>query len=272
MQFVINRAQLLDLDSLQNSGESDWEDEFPSKRSFIVRMRRLGIRPTDKVVCYSQTAETVHYAARALFILKAFGYKDVKMLSGSLESWSQAEFPTSPGETEDPFDGGHGYDELCQKQDDFFISMQDIVYNIKLGGDKKFPQLIDSTPERQRILLAKNSERSLLHIPNAVKMEIGSIMYMNGELKPPTELLTQFKQLGKSLHKYTYIYIYISNIGIILKRPIICYGYLANEACLFFLVLKALGAKNVKLYDRGFQEYHTNPSTLPLENYDQGLH
>ena len=195
----------MDINSLQNEKEREWEDGFPSKEALTVRMRRLGILPTDKVICYSQTPETVQYAARALFILKAWGYKDVRLLSGCLESWLEAEYPTIPGEIDDPFDSRSQVYDLCQKQNEYFISLQDIVYNIRRGGYKEFPQLIDAHFDRQPIIHEKYSVRKLNHIPNAFKMQIYDLIYPNGELKTPFELLEQYTQLGI----YLYIYIYI---------------------------------------------------------------
>ena len=165
-------------------------------------MRRLGIRPTHKIVCYSQTANTIHYAARARFILKAWGYLDVVILSGSLETWEQCQYPTLPGETEDCFDGSpEGY-ELCQKQHDYFATMEDIVYKIKFGGMGDFPQIIDAT---NRIYKQTPPGRRLDHIPNAYNMEVLSMLYMSGEMKSRSELYSQYRLLGI----FIYIYIYI---------------------------------------------------------------
>ena len=200
--IYIYSAQFLDIHSLQNEVGHQFTDIFPSQSTFTARMRRLGIRPQHKIVCYTQAADSVQYASRARFILKAWGYKDVVVLNGCLESWERNGFATAPGEMQDNFDGGAGY-EMCKKHIELFVTMDEIVNKIKQGGMQNFPQIIDATTSKQRVLESRPLARKLGHIPNAFKLEISSLLFANGEFKPRSELLSQYRQLGK------YIYIYI---------------------------------------------------------------
>lgn len=62
-------------------------------RSFAVAMRRLGVRGDEPVVVYDDTDASA--AARAWWLLRFYGQRDVRVLDGGWRAWRRAGHPTT---------------------------------------------------------------------------------------------------------------------------------------------------------------------------------
>lgn len=78
----------------------DGRHPLPDPEAFAAAMRRAGISSDTPVVTYDG-AEGVG-AARAWWLLRYFGHRDVRVLDGGYQAWTSAELPTS---TADPAPG-----------------------------------------------------------------------------------------------------------------------------------------------------------------------
>ncbi|PZG22262.1 sulfurtransferase [Nonomuraea aridisoli] len=82
----------LDADLAAPPGEAG-RHPLPEAQSFQSAMRRLGVSDDRPVVVYDDAASTA--AARAWWVLRYFGHRDVRVLDGGLPAWIAAGRPTT---------------------------------------------------------------------------------------------------------------------------------------------------------------------------------
>ena len=66
---------------------------LPSIDAFVATLSRLGIDATKQVVAYDQAQST--YAARAWWLLRWVGHRNVAVLDGGIDAWIRAGFPVT---------------------------------------------------------------------------------------------------------------------------------------------------------------------------------
>jgi len=66
---------------------------LPKPEQFARTLASCGLQRDDKIVCYDQDSGA--YAARAWWLLRAAGFKNVYVLDGGLNAWRAANFPLS---------------------------------------------------------------------------------------------------------------------------------------------------------------------------------
>ena len=87
----IKGAIFLDLETLKDM-KSDLPYMLPTPKEFADRMKRLGVRMSDQVVCYdSGTMQFFGY--RAAWMFKAMGHKNVSVLDGGFPKWVKDGLP-----------------------------------------------------------------------------------------------------------------------------------------------------------------------------------
>mmetsp|Transcript_1191 Transcript_1191/g.820 ORF Transcript_1191/g.820 Transcript_1191/m.820 type:complete len:100 (+) Transcript_1191:127-426(+) len=80
----IPRAQFLDLKFLRDQ-KSKYPYMMPSQELFTSTMRALDIKKTDLVVIYDESSSW--FSSRAVFMFKAFGHTNTKLLDGGFKKW-----------------------------------------------------------------------------------------------------------------------------------------------------------------------------------------
>jgi thiosulfate/3-mercaptopyruvate sulfurtransferase len=76
--------------------DSDLPHMLPSPERFASIMERLGVRPSDRIVCYDGSGANLS-AARAWWMLRVFGHRRVAVLDGGFAAWSSATRPVQRG-------------------------------------------------------------------------------------------------------------------------------------------------------------------------------
>ena len=69
--------------------DSDLPHMLPTAERFAAIMERLGIRPTDRVVCYDGSGVNLS-AARVWWLFRVFAHRQVAVLDGGFRAWSSA--------------------------------------------------------------------------------------------------------------------------------------------------------------------------------------
>lgn len=88
----IPNAQFVDLDAeLAAPPDSRGRHPLPDAETFVAAMRGAGIDDDSSVVVYDAGPATA--AARAWWLLRYFGHRDVRVLDGGLAQWVAAGFP-----------------------------------------------------------------------------------------------------------------------------------------------------------------------------------
>lgn len=69
---------------------------LPSAQRFAALLERMGVRPSDQVVCYDGSGVNLS-AARAWWMFRVFGHRRVAVLDGGFAAWSAATRPVQRG-------------------------------------------------------------------------------------------------------------------------------------------------------------------------------
>lgn len=85
-------AQFLDLDNLRDM-KTDLPFMMPNEKAFCDRMRALGVKLSDRVICYD-TGAMQFFGYRAAWMFHAMGHNNVQTLDGGLPKWVKEACPT----------------------------------------------------------------------------------------------------------------------------------------------------------------------------------
>lgn len=97
-------ARFVDLDAdLADPPGPRGRHPLPAPEHFQAAMRRAGVRGDRPVVVYDDAGATV--AARAWWLLRYFGHRDVAVLDGGIAAWTAAGRPLESGEPPSPQPG-----------------------------------------------------------------------------------------------------------------------------------------------------------------------
>jgi thiosulfate/3-mercaptopyruvate sulfurtransferase len=88
-------ALRLDLDAISDS-TSDLPHMLPAAPDFAAVMERMGVRPSDRVICYDGSGVNLS-AARAWWTFRIFGHRDSAVLDGGFPAWAAATRPVQRG-------------------------------------------------------------------------------------------------------------------------------------------------------------------------------
>jgi len=212
---------------------------FPSRAAFQATLRRWGVNDDSTVVVYDDSSTAL--ASRVLFLLDLYGFdmKRVKLLDGGTIGWTGfnelTKAPTAkrpPGKvTLKAATGG-------------MVGWTDVYRNVVAARDPQIT-LLDARPadmyEGSRI------QHSLQggHIPGAIN--IVSLQGVDGQ-----------SQQWKSLAELAAMYKDVPRSG-----TVITYCHDGFRSTLAWLQLKALGYKDVRVYNGGWSDWDRT-LTLPV--------
>lgn len=228
-------AHFLDLATL-NDDASPIVAALPMAAQFAARLAALGVKRGGRVVLYDDSAPRT--AARAWFIFRMFGWKDVAILDGRLGKWraegrpleadSGAPVPVEPATYE--ADPRRGRDKT------------DILANIDTGAE----QVVDARDAGRFTGADRDTIHNLPggHIPGARNLDFRMVLNEDGSFKQGEELRAAFE-----------------DAGIDLSRPVItsCGSGVTASVLLFAMAL--LGKEDTALYDGSWSEWGADPAT-----------
>lgn len=183
-QAHIPDARFADLDrDLSDHRKSGGRHPWPDAADFTARLGAWGIEPTDQVVIYD-AGDGALSAARAWFLLRALGHRDVAVLDGGWAGWSARGLPV---ESRVPEPRSSHYE--AQFASDRLLDAAQVQAHLASGGI-----LIDArAPERFRGEV-EPIDKLAGHVPGAVNRPYGENL-RDGRLKPAAELATEFTGL-----------------------------------------------------------------------------
>jgi thiosulfate/3-mercaptopyruvate sulfurtransferase len=91
----IPRALRFDID-IASDPATDLPHMLPGAERFAVLLERMGVRPSDQVVCYDGSGVNLS-AARAWWMFRVFRHRRVSVLDGGFAAWSAATRPVQRG-------------------------------------------------------------------------------------------------------------------------------------------------------------------------------
>lgn len=212
---------------------------FPDKVDFQETLRSWGVNDDSTVVLYDDSRTAL--ASRVYFLLELYGFNmsQVKLLNGGTVAWGAFnDYEMEARERE------RGTVTLRDANEELFVEWTDVYGDIVAGRDPSFV-LLDARPKShytgEEIVHAVRGG----HIPGAVNNV--SLDGTNGETqewKSLSDLANMYADLPKD-------------------KTVIAYCHDGFRMSLAYMQLKALGYKDVRLYNGGWGHWG-NELSLPV--------
>lgn len=227
-------ARFLDLDTLKDF-DSSVPAALPTAQQFAVRMAEIGVRDGDRVVIYDDSG--VKTSARAWFIFRLHGMRDVALLDGGLGKWRAEGRALESGSSR----GGSGQ-VFPSRGLGTVRSKADILANISSEAE----QLLDARGPG-RFTGAEPELRPGMpsgHIPGSRNLPFGGVLNADGTFKDEAGLRQAF-----------------ADAGIDLDRPVVTTCGSGVTAAVLLFAMHLLGKDDTALYDGSWSEWGADPAT-----------
>jgi len=157
---------------------------LPDPDAFAAAMRRAGVCSDRAVVCYDQRDATA--AARAWWLLRYAGHRDVRVLDGGYDGWVAAAMQTAsgPGPAPEPGDLPAGAGHLPR------LTAGDAALLARRG------LLLDARAAERYRGEVEPVDPVAGHVPGAVSAPATGVMGAGGRLLPGDDLRQRFAALG----------------------------------------------------------------------------
>lgn len=234
LQAHIPGARFLDLTRLDDPA-SPIGKTLPGPQQATITLGALGIAPGDRIVIYDNS--DVKTSARAWFILKGYGFREVAILDGGFTTWLSEARPVESGKADvapilAPLPA---FSRPVRRKADMLANL-----------DTQAEQVIDARDPGRFTGATADTVHNLPggHIPGARNLFFRDLYKADGTFKPRDELRAAFE-----------------NAGIDLARPIVtsCGSGVTASVLLFALYL--LGVDSAALYDGSWSEWGADPAT-----------
>jgi len=209
---------------------------LPRADQFEQRMRDLGVSPGSRVVLYDDSK--LRSSARAFFICRMFGLKNLTVLDGGFAKWKAEGLPVESGMADTaPSDFQAAMDDRSRVR-----SKAEMLANIGSRSE----QVLDAR-DAQRFSGETGDHVHDLpggHIPGALNLPFPGVLNPDGTFKRGEALRAAFEAAGVDL-----------------SAPVTgtCGGGMTATVQLFALEL--LATQDIALYDGSWSEWGADPAT-----------
>ena len=207
----------------------------PSPEKFSARVRALGLGDGVKVVAYDNNRFVA--SARAWWMFRLFGHRDVAVLDGGLAKWLAEgrpveDSPVRPAER-----------HFTARQNNLLLRELDQV-RANLTGKRE--QLVDARAPGRFRGTEPEPRQGLRggHIPGSGNLFYGDLVAADGTLKAPQELGRAFDEAGVDI-----------------DRPVVTTCGSGVSAAVINLALYRLGRPDAALYDGSWTEWGSQADT-----------
>lgn len=237
LEHHIPGAVFFDIDDISDTNSS-LPHMLPAPEKFASRVRKLGIGDGNRIVIYDANNMS---AARAWWMFRIFGAREVAILDGGLGKWLAEGRPVEDGEV--------------KLQERHFTARLD---NTQVRGKDQMLRNIET--RREQALDARASGRFHAtepelwpgrragHIPGARNLPYNQLFNADGTLKD-----------GDALRRL------YEGAGIDLKKPVVASCGSGITACALAFGLHLIGHRDVAVYDGSWAEWGLPGGDTPVE-------
>jgi thiosulfate/3-mercaptopyruvate sulfurtransferase len=158
---------------------------MPATADFEAAMRRAGVRDRQPVVVYDDADSTA--AARAWWLLRYFGHRQVRVLDGGFAAWTAAGHPVETGlpasaPAAGDFTASPGHLPLLDADGAAALARTGVLLDARAGARYRGEtEPVDPVAG---------------HIPGAVSAPTAENVHKDGTFLPPADLASRFAALG----------------------------------------------------------------------------
>ena len=237
----IPNARFFDINKISDQS-SDLPHMLPNEVFFSKMVGKLGINNDDTIVAYDNSI--FFSSARAWWMFKIFGHKNLKIVDGGFKAWKDQGGPLERKE--------NIFKETTYVAQKINLNLYDNLDNIMEDLDNYRNKVIIDARGEERFLGQVEEPRPKVrsgHIPSSLNIPISS-------------LIDKKTNCFKSTSEINQIFI---DIGISNKdAELVMTCGSGVTACGLAIAANSLGFKNVKVYDGSWSEWGANPKT-PIE-------
>lgn len=229
-------ARFLDLASLSDP-DSVAPGAVPNAEQFAERLASLGVQAGARVVLYDDSA--LRTSARAWFIFRLYGWREVAILDGGLAAWRAAGLPLEGGEAEQEPSALTAAN--LRRDEGMLRDKRQMLANLDTAGE----QVVDARDAARFTGKSSDMVHGLPggHIPGARNLPFTRLLREDGRFRDRGVLRAAF-----------------SEAGVDLDRPIVgtCGSGVTASVMLFAAHLLD---RNAALYDGSWSEWGADPAT-----------
>ena len=229
----IPTAQFLDLAGLADP-DSALPGMLPTAARFAERVGALGVRVDDRIVLYDNAPHRT--AARAWWMFRTFGARQVAILDGGLHGWHADGLPLAPGE--EPVEPAVF---AANKDPGATRDLAQVLANLGTGDE----QLVDARGAA-RFTGAEADPHGAApgHIPGSRNLPYTAVLDEDGRFRDPAAIRAAF-----------------AGAGIDPARPLVTTCGSGVTAAVLLFAAHLIGRDDVTLYDGSWSEYGADPAT-----------
>jgi thiosulfate/3-mercaptopyruvate sulfurtransferase len=227
----IPRARFFDIEAISDR-DAGTPHMLPSAEQFACAMGDLGVGSTNRIVVYD--GSDLRTSARAWFMLRHFGARQVAILDGGLAKWLREGRPTEGG-----------YPSPRDVRFDAVARGEQVVHKDELTSGTDAP-ILDAR-SRARFEGTEKDPRPDVergHIPGARNIPYAYVYRDDGTFRCPEELRTLFSDAGADIGRP-----FIASCGSgVTANSLIFAAHLAGNDC-------------TRLYDGSWSDWGSDPDT-----------
>jgi thiosulfate/3-mercaptopyruvate sulfurtransferase len=233
-------AVFFDIEGISDD-KSSLPHMLPSPEKFSSRVRRLGLGDGTRIVVYD--GGPMYGAARAWWMFRTMGHRDVAVLDGGLSKWRAdghplEDLPPMPRER-----------HFTARVNGLLVRDRDqMLANLETGRE----QVVDARSAARFAGTAPEPRPGLRagHIPGSRNLPWDRLLRADGTLHAPAEIAALF-----------------AAAGITADRPVVTTCGSGMSAALLLFALARIGRRDVALYDGSWSEWGADPA-LPVATGD----